>query len=448
MSFFGSLFEKRQCSICGKEMGMTERKELSGGNLCDDCADKLSDWFSTDARKRSTPQQIKENLAYREQNRQAVAQFRPTRTLGKNTKVYLDEMNRKFMVSSASDLQKDNPDVIDASAITNVAVDIDESKHELRTKNEEGRSVSYDPPRYDYSYDFYVDIDVNHPYCSHRRIKVNSSSVWIKYDYLQSRGMSGFGSRSMGNSFNTGGDMSTAAGILGAVINGIQNGMNANNPAAMYPPEYRENMAIAEDIRVSLLNLRNPGSAVPNPGMGMGMNAGMGTVGGVAGMAGAGMAYQQSFPQQGMQQQGYMQQGYPQQGMQQMQQMQPGFQQQGMGMQQQQGYPGQMQQQGYPGQMPQQGFPQQGYPGQMPPQGYPQQGGYPGQMPQQGFPQQGYPGQVPPQGYPQQGGYPGQMPQQGYPQQAAQPQADSWTCPNCGTPNQGQFCVGCGAPKQ
>ena len=34
MGFFGSLFEKRQCSICGKEMGLTERKELSGGNLC------------------------------------------------------------------------------------------------------------------------------------------------------------------------------------------------------------------------------------------------------------------------------------------------------------------------------------------------------------------------------------------------------------------------------
>ena len=221
MGFFGSLFEKRQCSICGKEMGLTE-----------DCAEKLSDWFSTEARKASTPQQIKEQLAYREQNRQAVAQFHATRTIGKNTKVYVDEMNRKFtigkntkvyvdemnrkfMVSSASNLQDDNPDVIDASAITNVAVDIDESKHELRTKDEEGRSVSYNPPRYDFSYDFYVNIDVSHPYCSHRRIKVNSSSVWVRYDYLQSRGITGFGNRSMGTSFNAGGNMGTAAGILG-----------------------------------------------------------------------------------------------------------------------------------------------------------------------------------------------------------------------------------------
>jgi len=59
-------------------------------------------------------------------------------------------------------------------------------------------------------------------------------------------------------------------------------------------------------------------------------------------------------------------------------------------------------------------------------------------MPQQGYPQQGYPGQMPQQGYPQ----------QGYPQQGAQPDAGGWTCPNCGTTNQGPFCTGCGAPKQ
>ena len=441
MGFFDGLLKKKQCSICGKEMGLLERKELAGGNLCDDCADKLSPWFTTEARKASTPQQIQEQLQYREQNKMSVQQFKATRTIGKYSKVYIDEMNRKFMVSRESNLLEENPDVIDASSIVNVAVDTRESKHELKDKDEEGRSVSFNPPRYDYSYDFYVDIDVNHPYAKHICIKVNSSSVWVRYDYLQSRGMTGFGNSSMGNSFN--GNMNTAAGILGAVITGLQNGMAGNNNVNMYPPEYRENLAIAEDMRVSLLNLRNPGSAVPNPSI-AGMGNGMGTVAGMAGMAGM--------------QPGFQQQGYPQQGMQ--QQMYPG-----QGMPQQQMYQGQgMQQQMYPGQgmpqqqmYPQQGFQQQGYPGQ----GMQQQQMYPGQgmpqqqmYPQQGFQQQGYPGQgmqqqqmypgqgMPQQGYPQQG-----MPQQGYPQQAPQPGMDKWFCPNCGTPNDGQFCAGCGAPK-
>ncbi len=400
MGFFGSLFEKRQCSICGKEMGLTERKELSGGNLCDDCAEKLSDWFSTEARKASTPQQIKEHLAYREQNRQAVAQFRATRTIGKSTKVYLDEMNRKFMVSSASDLQKDNPDVIDASAITNVAVDINESKHELRTKDEEGRSVSYNPPRYDFSYDFYVDIDVSHPHCSHRRIKVNGSSVWVRYDYLQARGLSNFGNRTMGNSFNAGGNMNNmgnmgaAAGIIGAVINGIQNSMNANN-CGRYPRIFVE----SSQPGISSAESRNGYGCQRRHGnrrrcgrYGSGRwygsrnaSAGLSRTDASAGLSAAGLS--RTDASAGLSAAGLSR-----------------------------------------GQMPQQGYPQQGYPGQMPQQGYPQQG-YPGQMPQQGYPQQGYPGQ---------------MPQQGYPQQAD----GTWTCPNCGTPNQGQFCTGCGAPKQ
>ena len=334
MGFFDGLLKKKQCSICGKEMGLLERKELAGGNLCDDCADKLSPWFTTEARKASTPQQIQEQLQYREQNKMAVQQFKATRTIGKSSKIYIDEMNRKFMVSRGSNLLEENPDVLDGSSIVNVAVDTRESKHELKDKNEEGRSVSFNPPRYDYSYDFYVDIDVNHPYAKHICIKVNSSSVWVRYDYLQSRGMTGFGNRTMGNSFN--GNMNTAAGVLGAVITGLQNGMAGNNNVNMYPPEYRDNLVIAEDMRISLLNLRNPGSVAANPGI-AGMGNGMGTVTGMAGMAGM--------------QPGFQQQGYPQQGMQQ-QQMYPG-----QGMPQQQMYPGQgMQQQGYPQQAPQPGM--------------------------------------------------------------------------------------------
>ena len=383
MGFFDGLLKKKECSVCGAEMGMLERKELAnGGNLCNNCADKLSPWFPTEKRKQSTPQQIQEQMQYREQNKQMVQRFQATRTIGNSTRVYLDEMNRKFMVSSSNNLMDANPDVVDASAITNVTIDVNESKHELRTKDENNRSISYTPPRYDFSYDFYVIIDVNHPYFNRMRFKVNSSSVWIRYDYLQQRGMTGYMGNQMGNSYSVGGNMNmnmnmnsaagAAAGILGAVINGLQAaGMANNNNGNIYPPEYQKNMAIAEDIRVSLLRLRDPNMAMPNPAMGApGMGNGMGTVGGVAGMAAA----------------GGMAAG-----------MQPGF---------QQGYPQQgMQQQGYPGQ----GMQQQMYP-------------------QQGMPQQG-------------------MQQQMYPQQGMQPGMEKWFCPNCGAPNEGGFCQNCGTPK-
>ena len=63
MGFFSNILNKKTCSVCGKEMGMLERKELKDGNLCNDCADKLSKWF--EGRKECTAEQIKD-LIYKE----------------------------------------------------------------------------------------------------------------------------------------------------------------------------------------------------------------------------------------------------------------------------------------------------------------------------------------------------------------------------------------------
>ena len=147
MGLFGKIFDKKMCSICNGEIGLLGNRKLEDGNLCKDCASKLSPWFGE--RRSSTVAQIREQLDYREDNRQAVAAFNTTRSLGSNTKVLLDEDNRKFMVTSARDL---------ASA---------------------SKSVSYVPPRYEYSYDFYVIISVNHPYFNEIKFKLNSSSIKI-----------------------------------------------------------------------------------------------------------------------------------------------------------------------------------------------------------------------------------------------------------------------------
>ena len=44
-------------------------------------------------------------------------------------------------------------------------------------KDTDGKSVSYVPPRYEYSYDFYVTIRVNNPYFDEIRFALNSGSV-------------------------------------------------------------------------------------------------------------------------------------------------------------------------------------------------------------------------------------------------------------------------------
>lgn len=177
MGFFGDLFEKKTCAICGNETGRIfgKNKLADGNTICNDCEEKLSPWFED--RKQSTLEQIKEQLAYREENKAAAAAFRITRSFGDGSKKLLvDEANGKFMVTGSRNPAADNPDVLDCSQAVGCKLEINESRNELK-ETVDGKSVSYNPPRYEYSYNFYATIQVNHPYFREMRFSLNSGSV-------------------------------------------------------------------------------------------------------------------------------------------------------------------------------------------------------------------------------------------------------------------------------
>lgn len=179
------LFDKKYCDICGEKIGLLGNRKLEDGNLCKDCAKKLSPWFSD--RRRSTVEDIRGQLAYREENREKAAQFRTTRSFGEDWKVLLDEDDRWFTVTRARDLAEANPDILDFDAITGCRMDIDESRMELTREDADGKDVSYVPPRYEYSYDFFLVISVRHPYFDEMRFSLNSSSVYYEPQKLPQR---------------------------------------------------------------------------------------------------------------------------------------------------------------------------------------------------------------------------------------------------------------------
>lgn len=183
------LFDKKFCNICGEKIGLLGNRKLENGNLCKDCAKKLSPWFSD--RRRSTVEDIKEQLAYREENRGRAAQFRITRTYGESWKVLIDEEHRWFTVTRARDLAEANPDILDFDAITGCRVDIDEDRREQMREDSDGKEVSYVTPRYEYSYDFDVIISVRHPYFDEMRFRLNDSSVYYEPAAVQQRPMMG-----------------------------------------------------------------------------------------------------------------------------------------------------------------------------------------------------------------------------------------------------------------
>ncbi len=169
------LFDKKYCDVCGDKIGLLGNRKLEDGNLCKNCAKKLSPWF--EERRHSTVDEIRQQLQYREENRGRAAQFTVTRSMGEFTKVLLDERNHWLTVTSASDLAETNPDILDFDAITGCRMDIKEDRDELKRDGPDGKKVSYNPPRYEYSYVFYIIISVRSPYFDEMRFRLNSSAV-------------------------------------------------------------------------------------------------------------------------------------------------------------------------------------------------------------------------------------------------------------------------------
>ena len=169
------LFDKKYCSICGEKIGLLGNRKLEDGNLCKDCARKLSPFFSE--RRHSTVADIQAQLAYREANREKVAAFHPTRTFNCREYLILDEDKRQLIVTNYRNWKDQNPDVIDFGDVTGCDLNVDESRRELYQKNAEGKNVSYEPKRYEYSYNFNMTIAVNNPYFSEIPIRVNDNEI-------------------------------------------------------------------------------------------------------------------------------------------------------------------------------------------------------------------------------------------------------------------------------
>lgn len=167
------LFDKKYCDICGKEIGLLGNRKLEDGNMCKNCAAKLSHWFT--GRKRTSVESIKEQLAYREENERKLKTFNAEKIIGDYYKFYIDETNKCFVVSNLNTRWREsNPDIIRFADVRDMRVNIREDKDEIYTKDAEGKRISYEPKRYEYEYEFYVHIDVNNPYFDDMEFKLNT----------------------------------------------------------------------------------------------------------------------------------------------------------------------------------------------------------------------------------------------------------------------------------
>ena len=241
------LFDKKNCDICGEKIGLLGNRKLDDGNLCKNCARKLSPWF--EERRHSTVEDIKRQLAYREQNKQLVQSFVVTRQFATNTyNVFIDDTKGNFTVAHNLDTTE-NPDIVPLSSIVMCKMEVQQDRRE-ETYTKDGKTVSYQSPVYRYEYDYTMRIkvrtewfdDMDFRLCNSRldekdRMEImeieqvaNQIVAALTGNPVMNSGMSGMSGGAMGN-------MGAAAmGAMGAAMGamGMNNGMPGMNGGVQY----------------------------------------------------------------------------------------------------------------------------------------------------------------------------------------------------------------------
>ncbi len=234
------LFDKKNCDICGEKIGLLGNRKLDDGNLCKNCARKLSPWF--EERRHSTVEDIKRQLAYREQNKQLVQSFVVTRQFATNTyNVFIDDTKGNFTVAHNLDTTE-NPDIVPLSSIVMCKMEVQQDRRE-ETYTKDGKTVSYQPPVYRYEYDYTMRIkvrtewfdDMDFRLCNSRldekdRMEImeieqvaNQIVAALTGNPVMNSGMSGMSGMAGG-----------AMGNMGAAAMGMNNGMPGMNGGAQY----------------------------------------------------------------------------------------------------------------------------------------------------------------------------------------------------------------------
>lgn len=169
------LFDKKICDICGEKIGLLGNRKLDDGNLCKDCAKKLSPWFED--RRHSTVEDIKRQLEYREKNKKAVMDFCITRQINtRNYNVFIDDNKGNFTVARKLDVNE-NPDIVPLSAVVQCRVDVERQQNEETYTTKDGETVSYQPPVYKYEFDYTMRIKVKTPWFDDMDFRLNTFSI-------------------------------------------------------------------------------------------------------------------------------------------------------------------------------------------------------------------------------------------------------------------------------
>ena len=241
------LFDRKNCDICGGKPGLLGGKKVEDGVICGKCAKKLSPWAEN--RRHSTLEDIKKQLAYREENKARIANFSVTRSISSDSyTVFINDNTGEFVIGH--DLSEDeNPDIVKISQVTSCRLDMQQYKKRIEDKDAQGNVYNV---RTEITYDFKMLIGINSPYFDDMDFQLNSFSVQsydqgkiFEYQNIANQIVNTLKPAAMNNGMNMGmnnGMMNNGMnnGMMNGMMNngmnmGMNNGMN-NTPAGIVCP--------------------------------------------------------------------------------------------------------------------------------------------------------------------------------------------------------------------
>ena len=175
----GKQTEPGRCMLCGAEADSFGSRSVAAGWLCGGCTGKMSPWFR--CRQDITEAELRAHLAYREENKTLLSDFRPTVRLWKDPALYLDDVRRRFAVSDAlmKEFPAENPDILDYRQILQCDMEIEEHRTELKQFSPGLGRISYRPKRYNYRFNVWVRILVSHPFFHEMRFCLNRRPLTV-----------------------------------------------------------------------------------------------------------------------------------------------------------------------------------------------------------------------------------------------------------------------------
>ncbi|MBQ2721084.1 MAG: hypothetical protein IJF23_06065, partial [Clostridia bacterium] len=112
--------------------------------------------------KDHTVAQIKEHLAYREENEKLLEEFNPTEEFGYDEKLFFDFEMGRFAYSNSGDWKDEKADLIPFAQVTAVETEVEEDEMSVDDENEDG-SENEEPATVKVYY-YYVKLTIDSPW--------------------------------------------------------------------------------------------------------------------------------------------------------------------------------------------------------------------------------------------------------------------------------------------